>query len=675
MRLKNRPPAWDNTKSRKLDAPPSWENQTKSFALPWNNIHSAHYKIYEDNKKSGNSLTDKTESLDNNNTSINALINKQNGNGASENHDASDIPFQDIYEVFDDIDLWDPSIPKEHQHDIYIIDKHDSVENTADEESNYETNESNAGNSIEIQVVQNSKDAVNLAFLKKNQNGRTKKSKIAVALIILTAIIGIACIVVGVLFFIDMSRSDASELGSIELDSTFIESNNSEKSSFESQTATQSNTEDISDIETEGNTDTYTELDIDVEEWANAYYNYIVKYYDGYSADNTNDSFSFLYIDDDTVTELLVFHSVNLYYTELCSYNGQEVVSVSLGQKSAATEYIERGGVIKVRSSEISNGGFGWKVTETIYSILNSSIEVVGKGEFIGYNNNDKSDFTWNKESVDEPEYNKSMNSIFDSGKSVEININKSRNEIEEYLVQIGAKKVASVVDNNSTASEQVNAEKYSEISVDPYEIKVTVSELNIRSGPGTAFDVAGSITDYGVYTIVAWAEGDGSSSGWGKLKSGAGWISLDYIENYFGEDTSNVISDTSNVWCPNCGKGFFTTGVGISGFECPNCHYRFNNPPDDHSQEFFQMCGYYVEYDLLADGNRVNKEHVAGDLYLYSDGTSLLRFNGQTVYGFWEEGIIRNRYNRADSVEFDYSGEFLTIHLTGIDLILEKVY
>lgn len=33
-----------------------------------------------------------------------------------------------------------------------------------------------------------------------------------------------------------------------------------------------------------------------------------------------------------------------------------------------------------------------------------------------------------------------------------------------------------------------------------------------------------------GVFTIVAESTGVGSTKGWGKLKSGAGWISLDLV-------------------------------------------------------------------------------------------------------------------------------------------------
>lgn len=62
-----------------------------------------------------------------------------------------------------------------------------------------------------------------------------------------------------------------------------------------------------------------------------------------------------------------------------------------------------------------------------------------------------------------------------------------------------------------------------------PYLVKVTASALNIRKGAGTNFSVTGVIKDKGIYTIVDELSGTGSGTGWGKLKSGAGWISLDY--------------------------------------------------------------------------------------------------------------------------------------------------
>lgn len=62
------------------------------------------------------------------------------------------------------------------------------------------------------------------------------------------------------------------------------------------------------------------------------------------------------------------------------------------------------------------------------------------------------------------------------------------------------------------------------------YLVKVTTDVLNIRKGPGTNYGTNGAIRDKGTYTIVAESDGPGASK-WGKLKSGAGWISLDYAK------------------------------------------------------------------------------------------------------------------------------------------------
>lgn len=66
-----------------------------------------------------------------------------------------------------------------------------------------------------------------------------------------------------------------------------------------------------------------------------------------------------------------------------------------------------------------------------------------------------------------------------------------------------------------------------------PTEFKVRVdhTHLNIRKGPGTNYDRTGKFTGKGIFTIVQESKGIGSDSGWGKLKSGAGWISLDFTK------------------------------------------------------------------------------------------------------------------------------------------------
>lgn len=61
-----------------------------------------------------------------------------------------------------------------------------------------------------------------------------------------------------------------------------------------------------------------------------------------------------------------------------------------------------------------------------------------------------------------------------------------------------------------------------------PYTVKITANVLNYRSGAGTTCPIKGIVKKGEVYTIVEEANGAGATK-WGKLKSGAGWISLDY--------------------------------------------------------------------------------------------------------------------------------------------------
>lgn len=57
------------------------------------------------------------------------------------------------------------------------------------------------------------------------------------------------------------------------------------------------------------------------------------------------------------------------------------------------------------------------------------------------------------------------------------------------------------------------------------YKVKVIADVLNVRKGPGTNYDITTTIKRNEVYTIVE------EKNGWGKLKSGAGWICLEYTK------------------------------------------------------------------------------------------------------------------------------------------------
>ena len=64
-----------------------------------------------------------------------------------------------------------------------------------------------------------------------------------------------------------------------------------------------------------------------------------------------------------------------------------------------------------------------------------------------------------------------------------------------------------------------------------PFMVKVSIPDLNIRKGSGTNTAKTGMCTGVGIFTILEVREGKGSDAGWGRLKSGAGWISLDHVE------------------------------------------------------------------------------------------------------------------------------------------------
>lgn len=63
------------------------------------------------------------------------------------------------------------------------------------------------------------------------------------------------------------------------------------------------------------------------------------------------------------------------------------------------------------------------------------------------------------------------------------------------------------------------------------YIVRITASDgVNIRKGAGTNYTIVGAIPKGGAYTIVEEKTGAGANK-WGRLKSGAGWIALDYTE------------------------------------------------------------------------------------------------------------------------------------------------
>ena len=63
-----------------------------------------------------------------------------------------------------------------------------------------------------------------------------------------------------------------------------------------------------------------------------------------------------------------------------------------------------------------------------------------------------------------------------------------------------------------------------------PYTVSITANLLNVRKEPSIKSSIVTTIKKNEVYTIVEESKGNGASK-WGKLKSGIGWISLDYAK------------------------------------------------------------------------------------------------------------------------------------------------
>ena len=130
-------------------------------------------------------------------------------------------------------------------------------------------------------------------------------------------------------------------------------------------------------------------------------------------------------------------------------------------------------------------------------------------------------------------------------------------------------KRVNALLGSNTEASKPETGGNGASYKTGQYKVNV---ELNIRKGPGTNYDIAGKITDSGVYTIVEIQNGS-----WGCLKSGAGWINVGtayctYQNEASGDDPSGEAAyrvDSENL---NMRKGPGTS-YDKAGF-CPKGTY-----------------------------------------------------------------------------------------------------
>lgn len=125
------------------------------------------------------------------------------------------------------------------------------------------------------------------------------------------------------------------------------------------------------------------------------------------------------------------------------------------------------------------------------------------------------------------PTWVKNKNWIVDEVDGSRAVIDRSEDGLNSINSPVDVKYLTVVKDANKSSQTTI-----SNLSV-PFKVKVDITNLNIRTGAGTSFAVTGHFCPPGVYTIVEVKEGKGSEKGWGKLKSGAGWISLDFADRF----------------------------------------------------------------------------------------------------------------------------------------------
>lgn len=105
----------------------------------------------------------------------------------------------------------------------------------------------------------------------------------------------------------------------------------------------------------------------------------------------------------------------------------------------------------------------------------------------------------------------------------------------------LGVEVIASALCKGLTGSNGVVINKEEPIITNAgYTVKITADTLNVRSGAGVDFKITTSVKKNQVYTIVQ------ENNGWGKLKSGAGWINLSYTTK-----TSSGIAQNGTIIPP----------------------------------------------------------------------------------------------------------------------------
>lgn len=105
------------------------------------------------------------------------------------------------------------------------------------------------------------------------------------------------------------------------------------------------------------------------------------------------------------------------------------------------------------------------------------------------------------------------------SGLKMKYTMNMFREDVKKQMAK----------SHNRSEAPKVDVKENTHTEEKVYKAEVTVANLCIRTGPARSYTSLDRYAPTGVVELTEISEGAGSTKGWGKLKSGEGWISLDY--------------------------------------------------------------------------------------------------------------------------------------------------
>lgn len=134
-------------------------------------------------------------------------------------------------------------------------------------------------------------------------------------------------------------------------------------------------------------------------------------------------------------------------------------------------------------------------------------------------------------------EYNLSVDNVVSHQEAYKRGYGSNHGDCDHWLKKFGKtmdwfRSEVKAKINGTTKPESKPTIKGTEVN---YLVKINTAELNVRNGAGTKYKINTTVKKGEVFTIVE------EYKGWGKLKSGAGWISLNYTKKVETTPTKTV--------------------------------------------------------------------------------------------------------------------------------------